>query len=451
MSAVIFTGPTLRSAEARRILDADYLPPAAEGDVYRVARQGPQVIGIIDGYFERVPAVWHKEILWSMSQGIHVFGAASMGALRAAELEAFGMEGVGVIFKAFRDGVLEDDDEVAVAHAGAEFDYRPGSEAMVDVRHTLSLAVEASVIGKKTRACIEASAKALFYPDRQYELILARARAAGASADDIERLKRWLPEGRASQKRADAIAMLRVIKRGMHRGVEPKRVRYSLENSSTWASASRLAGSRAGAEPVLLDAVLDELRLDEVRFAQVQQAAMLRVLAIKQSHVQGLSETNGQAAPALARFWRRHHVDADDDRLAWMHANHLDETRLARLLDDEVRVEWIQTLAAADASGYLLDQLRASGDYARLAQRAQSKQRRLAETGMEDPSPADAGLDADALMAWYFEERAGRPVPLDLRGYSRELGLENRLALERLAAREYCYVKGQTVTARTPV
>ncbi len=126
MSAVIFTGPTLSAADAKRVLDADYLPPAAEGDVYRVARQGPQVIGIIDGYFERVPAVWHKEILWAMSQGIHVFGAASMGALRAAELEAFGMEGVGAIFEAFRDGALEDDDEVAVAHAGAEFDFRPG-------------------------------------------------------------------------------------------------------------------------------------------------------------------------------------------------------------------------------------------------------------------------------------------------------------------------------------
>ena len=451
MSAVIFTGPTLSAAEARRVLDADYLPPAAEGDVYRVARQGPQVIGIIDGYFERLPAVWHKEILWAMSQGIHVFGAASMGALRAAELEAFGMEGVGVIFKAFRDGVLEDDDEVAVAHGGAEFDYRPGSEAMVDVRHTVSLAVEAGVISKKTRACIEASAKALFYPDRRYEVILARARDAGASRDDMERFKRWLPDGRASQKRADAIAMLRVIKRRLHRGVEPKRVHYRLENSSTWRSASRLAGDGAGAEPALLDAVLDELRLDEERFAQVQQAAMLRVLAIKQSHVQGLSDINGQGAPAVAGFWRRHHVRDDDDRLAWIRANHLDETRLARLLDDETRVGWIQSVAAPDAAEYLLDQLRAVGDYARLAERALSKQRRLAQSGMEDPSPADVGLEADSLLAWYFEDRAGRPVPADLHRHCHELGLENRLALERLAAREYWYLKGETVTATTSV
>src|SRR5690348_12973080 len=237
--------------------------------------------------------------------------------------------------------------------------------------------------------------------------------------------------------------MLRVIKRRLHRGVEPKTVQYSLENSSTWESASRLAGDGAGAQPALLDAVLDELRLDEERFAQVQQAAMLRVLAIKQSHVQGLSEVNGQAAPAVTRFWRRHHVHDDETRLAWIRANHLDETRLARLLDDEARVEWIQALATPDASGYLLDQLRASGDYALLAERAQRKQRRLGQSGLEDASPADAGLDADALMAWYFEERAGRPVPLDLQRHSRKLGLENRLALERLAVREYCYVRSE--------
>ena len=54
----------------------------------------PGAIGVIDGYFDGVPSVWHKEILWALSQGIRVFGGASMGALRAAELDGFGMTGV---------------------------------------------------------------------------------------------------------------------------------------------------------------------------------------------------------------------------------------------------------------------------------------------------------------------------------------------------------------------
>ena len=95
----IFTGPTISPAEASAELKAVYLPPASEGDVYRVALHRPQAIGIIDGYFQSVPTVRHKEILWAMSCGIHVFGCASIGALRAAELLPFGMEGVGAVFE----------------------------------------------------------------------------------------------------------------------------------------------------------------------------------------------------------------------------------------------------------------------------------------------------------------------------------------------------------------
>ena len=133
MSIFVFVGPTLGVEEARTILDATYLPPASQGDVFRlVATHDARIVGIIDGHFQEVPSVWHKELLWAMSQGVHVLGAASMGALRAAELAAFGMVGEGRIFEAYRTGVLEpydapfeDDDEVAVVYAPAELGLWP--------------------------------------------------------------------------------------------------------------------------------------------------------------------------------------------------------------------------------------------------------------------------------------------------------------------------------------
>ena len=112
MNVYIFAGPTISATEAGRKLKAVYLPPAAEGDVCRVVLEGARAIGIIDGYFQSVPAVRHKEILWAMSRGIHVFGSASIGALRAAELAPFGMEGVGTVFELYRDGTLEEDGEL---------------------------------------------------------------------------------------------------------------------------------------------------------------------------------------------------------------------------------------------------------------------------------------------------------------------------------------------------
>ena len=146
MTICVFLGPTLDVSEARLILDAEYFPPAAVGDVYRATCRKPRAIAIIDGVFDRVPSVWHKEILYAMSHGIHVWGSSSMGALRAAELAPFGMVGVGEVFERYRSGIYEDDDEVAVSHAPADGGYRPLSEAMVNIRNGLERA--AAKIGR---------------------------------------------------------------------------------------------------------------------------------------------------------------------------------------------------------------------------------------------------------------------------------------------------------------
>src|SRR5690606_7891959 len=117
MTLVVFAGPSLPPGELRaRFPEFSFAGPAQCGDVYRAARQRPRAIGLIDGYFDHRLSVWHKELLWALSQAIPVYGAASMGALRAAELDVHGMIGVGVVYELFRRGELEEDDEVAVVH-----------------------------------------------------------------------------------------------------------------------------------------------------------------------------------------------------------------------------------------------------------------------------------------------------------------------------------------------
>lgn len=128
-----------------------------------------------------------------------------------------------------------------------------------------------------------------------------------------------------------------------------------------------------------------------------------------------------------------------------MRENDLDASRLATLVDDEARIGWINAVAALDAGGYILDHLRVTGDYSRLAERARAKQRALASRGLEDASPSDAGIDGQALLKWHFETRLGRAVPDDIDGHCRELGLSGRQALERALAREYCYLQGRPV------
>jgi len=239
MIACVFTGPTLSSAEGCTELGAVYLPPAAQGDVYRAALARPRVIGIIDGYFECVPAVWHKEILWALAQGIHVYGSASMGALRATELAPFGMQGVGRIFEAYRDGALEDDDEVAVMHGPADTGFRPLSEAMVNIRHTLAAAEAARVLRPATRVALERIAKHFFYADRVYPLILRRATEDGLPILELDALQGWLPHGQVNQKREDSLAMLRVMREALAAGLAPKRVTFRLARSTHWEAARR--------------------------------------------------------------------------------------------------------------------------------------------------------------------------------------------------------------------
>ncbi len=52
---VVFLGPSLPRHDARRLLRADYRPPARQGDVFRAIDAAPDAIVLIDGVFESAP------------------------------------------------------------------------------------------------------------------------------------------------------------------------------------------------------------------------------------------------------------------------------------------------------------------------------------------------------------------------------------------------------------
>ena len=248
MKAYIFTGPSLPRQDALEIWgEPIYLAPVAQGGVYQIARRKPWGIGIIDGFFERMPSVWHKEILWALSNGIHVYGSASMGALRASELSVFGMIGVGTIYEDYASGALTDDDEVTLAHAPAEKKYRAVSEPMVNIRRTLSKAAAERIVSETTADGLVHIGKALFYPLRTYEKILDEGLQRRLPAAELRAFHDWLPAGRVDQKRLDAIAMLARMREDLQLHPQPKPVGFSFEYTMFWermrreSSASRRA------------------------------------------------------------------------------------------------------------------------------------------------------------------------------------------------------------------
>jgi hypothetical protein len=241
MSAIIFAGPTLPpSARAPEDASLGWRPPVKQGELLQAALMRPAIIGVVDGYFEVTPTVWHKEILWAMAAGIHVYGAASIGALRAAELDVFGMRGIGRVYEDFRDGVLQDDDEVAVLHGPAELGYPPLTEAMVNIRVTLGAAAHGGVLPPELAARLADIAKALFYKERTYEAVLQAAAVSGFPEGPRRDFTAWLPHGRVDQKRRDAEAMLTAIRTHLAAGVLPLQVSYKLAESVAWRRASSI-------------------------------------------------------------------------------------------------------------------------------------------------------------------------------------------------------------------
>ena len=246
MTAVIFAGPSFPPSKRPTIAGLEWRPPLRRGDLYLAALDRPSFIGVVDGYFETVPTVWHKEILWAMAHGIHVYGAASIGALRAAELADFGMIGIGLVYREFRSGGLTDDDEVAVLHGPAELDYVPVTEAMVNVRSTVDCALGLGIVEPNVAAVLVSTAKSLFYKDRTYDLILKLAAERGLSSGKLQRFADWLSRGKIDQKRIDAQEMLSAIVGHMTMDTKPFEAPYQFAHTFAWEEARQMIEQASG-------------------------------------------------------------------------------------------------------------------------------------------------------------------------------------------------------------
>jgi TfuA protein len=206
---IVFLGPSLEQTAAEKILPAEYRPPAKRGDLLAAARDGATIIGLIDGVFHQESAVAHREILTAIKHGIKVIGASSMGALRAAEMDTLGMVGIGEIYRMYKSGELEADDEVALV-----FDPSSGlalSEPLINIRFTLKRARDTGIIDPDAHNALLVSARSLFYPKRTYRAIVSGA----GNVIDIktrERFLSWVTSGACDQKREDAVAALEYIR-----------------------------------------------------------------------------------------------------------------------------------------------------------------------------------------------------------------------------------------------
>nr|WP_239657125.1 TfuA-like protein [Mycobacterium riyadhense] len=189
---------------------------------------------IVDGLFFQHAPVRHKELLTLLDGGIRVVGSSSMGALRAAELHPFGMEGYGWVFEGYRDGNLDADDEVAMVHGEPEDGYPVFVDALVNIRHTLGRAVEIGLLSAQLAADLIETARRMPFTARTWHRLLA-----AVGVPEISCLAKQLQELRVDIKHADALVALHNIVEG-HRGgaasrPRPPRTIWSQRWQQRWA------------------------------------------------------------------------------------------------------------------------------------------------------------------------------------------------------------------------
>jgi hypothetical protein len=339
-----FAGPSL---PAREILgacstvaaDVRVLPPIQQGDLLRGMSDLPDVVGIIDGCFHQVPAVLHKEILLALERGARVLGAASLGALRAAELDAFGMEGIGEIYRLYKDGHLDGDDEVAVVHAGQEEGYRSATVPLVNIRHNLRLATARGLISPRTANLLLSVAQRVHFTERTYEKVLRAAQARTASADEWTALQGFLATKAVDLKRNDALALVRVVAERL-RGAKPwpPRVSFRLQKTKYFGILERdYAGHFCQGRHVPDKLVLSLQKLLSRAFPDLLRRIALRCLAVDEALHRGLAvlddenlracfrRSRGLVTDAEYYTWLRRNFLAEPELLAWLRERDLEE------------------------------------------------------------------------------------------------------------------------------
>lgn len=420
-------------AHARAILpEAEYRPPARQSDVMSAVRiDEPAVIALIDGTFAQSLSVWHKEILYALERGVHVYGASSMGALRAAECHRFGMVGVGRIFERFASGELIDDDEVALAHGAAEEGYRPLTEAMVNVRATLDAAQCAGAIEASEASVLLASAKRTYFAERTWAAVMGAAVADGLAPERAAELSNALMAHRVDQKRADAEELLARLAT-LPDTLEPAVLSEPLARSHTFlALLERDRRVRRDAGEVSLEAIARHVLLHDPGATATLDRALGRELASAFADFLGLSVSDELVADERARFCAERRLRDERAVAEWQRRNDLDGQEFAALITSLATARRLRAWLVArrfkrKAVQPLLDQLRIEGTYEKAADAAAAREADLAaiehDAGTSGGEPV--GITRKQLLAEHARHTGWLP-DTSLEQWALEVGFED--------------------------
>ncbi len=229
LNLAVFCGPSLYESDRLPIEGVTYLPPAARGDVARAAKEFDAVL-LIDGVFHHDLAPAPKEC-YEATLHARMFGASSMGALRAAECAPYGFTPIGAIANWYLREVIDGDDEVAVlTHPRTD---RAITVPMVNVRYVARLAHRRRYLTRTEHDELIRRSRDVFYMDRSWDDVVACAPA------HVAREIAKIAHEEGDLKRHDARFALRSVIRALRRNRTGRAASF---NGETAVSAVRRSG-----------------------------------------------------------------------------------------------------------------------------------------------------------------------------------------------------------------
>jgi len=406
---LIYAGTTLDPGTIAEQLPDDEVivkGPVAHGDFSTdLMEHEPAHVLIIEGYFHQSLSVWHKEIVWAMQMpGVKgVYGAASMGALRAADLANYGMYGCGKIFNWFFEGVTFREADVSCIYG------RSPTIPMVNVAGALDKAVELGSVDEEMADRLYAKAKAIHWTERT-------AKRLGPLAQLIEI---------HNQKAIDALELLCTFRQLKQvpgvRTLGPE----ALSGLFTAQFERDRAVLVSGREVKLQD--LDSyITLHDQDFEQHLSDADNRMLALMLADIYRIAISFDELDLEWKRFNVRCGLRSQAEHDQWLRDNHVNAKDLVRLLTDEARIRKLRR-ALMVRSGprrrtqRLLDYLKLSRQYPYWANAAAAHEDQIKAAGGE--AQLELGGETDvAILLSQHAKRAGITISTSLSEYVREAG-----------------------------
>jgi hypothetical protein len=444
---ICYIGPTLPIHQAVDLApNVIYRPPARQGDILSdTVEVQPDRILLIDGEFDQSFAVWHKEIVFALEKGVKVYGAASMGALRAADLWRQGMIGYGKIYLWYKTGLTEDDSEVAVLYAlDPKGNYHAQSIPIVDIRATLMRVSEKLQIGIDHQEALLGAARAIHFTRRTHDKV-----AHVWSGILGERIAKTLVNNLWNQKAEDAVGLLSNYAL-LTAEPEAEQPTEAALTKFFWAQYDRDRKIKLEVAPdhpairLAQQHVSDYIALNSVDYHHIFWDARNFYLAHMLAEKLGVRVSEQDVDREHARFCRRYGIAAQDEANTWISANNLTIGEfmilIIRLATVRKMQEWLcSSLVPMDCTKIMLDYLKSHNSYTYWAKECAQKEAAIQAKGIDASLLISASTSVDQQLAAHCQ-KSGLTIDGSLEEFVSETGFcstyELSVALERLRAVE---------------